>query len=97
VIDLGMKDDNPGAEALVDLTKPGDHGSPPVMLSGTRPVRLPQLPEGHRLFGTLDQGFGERLFLIETLDDAVRLWDLQDLAMASPVWYSAPALFTGDN
>jgi hypothetical protein len=96
VIDLGMKDDNPGADALTDLTVPKD-GRLPVMPKSTRPAQLPQLPEGHRLFGTLNQGFGERLFLIETLADAVRLWDWQDLALEAPTWYSAPALFAGDN
>jgi hypothetical protein len=96
MIDLGMKDDNPGADALVDLTVPG-HPGLVVMQRSTRPVQLPRLPEGHRLFGTLNQGFGERLFLIETLEDAIRLWDWQDLAMEAPMWYSAPALFPGNN
>lgn len=96
MIDAGMKDANPGAEALVDLTLPRGP-LPAVMLRSTRPAQLPSLPEGHRLFAGFDQGLGEQLMLVETLEDAQYLWDRQDFMLASPVWYSAPATFTGSN
>lgn len=94
--DAGMKDANPGANALVDLTVPRGP-RPAVMLRSARPTALPSLPEGHRLFAGYNQGLGEKLVLIETLKDAQDLWDSQDNMLESPVWYSAPATFTGSN
>jgi hypothetical protein len=96
MIDVGMKAGTPGEEFLVDLTLPRG-GRPAVMFRSSRPTALPSLPEGHRLFGSLDQGLGERLYLIESLADAQDLWDKQDYALAAPVWYSAPAMFVTDN
>lgn len=96
MIDVGMKDANPGAQALVDLTVPRGP-SPAVMPRSTRPAVLPRLPEGYRLFAGYDQGFGEKLVLVESLEDAQYLWDQQDFMLVSPVWYSAPALFAQDN
>jgi hypothetical protein len=96
---VGPKATTPGAEALVDLTRgQGSRGERlPVMPRGNRPVALPSLPEGHRLFAGYDQGLGEQLVLIETLEDAQELWDRQDYMLESPIWYSAPVLFAQDN
>ena len=96
MIQAGFKDQVAGAEALVPLdviTGPGA----PLMKRTVRPEQLPRLPDGHMLFGTRDQGFGEVLYLCEMLEDAQYLWDSQDTALASPHWYSAPVMFAEDN
>jgi hypothetical protein len=96
MIDAGMKASAPGAEALELVPNPPIAGWRDP--SG-RPRQLPRLAEGHRLFAGFDQGRGEKLILIETLEDAQAVWDAYagGGAIYSPTWYSAPILFAEDN
>lgn len=85
---------------IQDLGKTGDLISlvlKDLRLHG-RPEQLPRLPAGHRLFCGYDQGQGERLFLVETLEDMQQLDDAYAQGGALTIrWYSAPVVFTDDN
>jgi hypothetical protein len=102
MIDVGLKKDNPGADALVPVGDP--LMQPWRELYGDRqgrPNKMPYLPEGHSLFAGYVQieSQGERLFLCDTLEDLQHLWDSYAVggALVSPTWYSAPVLFASDN
>lgn len=65
-----------------------------IRFSPSRPEQLPVLQAGHQLFCGYDQGLGERLFLIEALADAQRLYDAYANGGALTIkWYEAPVLF----
>lgn len=95
---VGFTADNPGRENLVDLTVPRGP-LPAVMYRSQRPTALPHLTEGHRLLCGYDRGFGEELYLVETLEDVQQMWDWADVGgvIVSPVWYSAPILYVEAN
>jgi hypothetical protein len=97
MLDLGLRKDVTGADALELVDKPGTWH--PQMGQGERPAQMPRLPEGHQLFAGYDQGFGEHLVLCETLDDVQKVWDgyARGGALFPPSWYSAPVLFAEDN
>jgi hypothetical protein len=73
MIELGKKNecfgvDDPG------LFQPLTTGER-LRMGVSRPVALPNLPEGWDLICGYDQGLGERLLVCESLEDAQRLYD----------------------
>jgi hypothetical protein len=78
MIELGKRDEIFGAELLKPLQE----------IYG-RPTSMPRVPEGHLVICGYDQGLGERIFVCESVEDMLTLFDNYASGGALRIsWYS---------
>jgi hypothetical protein len=84
MVELGMKSEIFGAELLVPITL----GFGQKDIATGRPIRMPEVPQGHKVICGFDQGLGERMIVCESLDEMQQLWDAYAKGFALHIhWY----------